>query len=517
MSRTHKAAVLAAFTYVQFALAIVTGIILVPLVLSHLGARTYGLWLTTGELVAYASMVELGVLGVMPWMLAEADGSRDRAALGRLVSNGLTVGCLVGVGFAAIAVVLWSVLPSMLWLTSNDRASVSPALAVMVVAIALTYPLRVYRAVLSGLQDVVFTGALGIVEAAITAAVTITMLMKGYGVYALGCAAAASTVFGSVAATARVAYIAPDLVWQWQRPTAAEVRALFRNGIGVWFGMFGWQIIAASSSIVITYIGHPEWVPVYACTAKLSAMSMQLGWILPDSGLIGLAQLHGEHPGSRRLAHRIEALLRLHLLLAGAGACGVLAFNPAFVTRWVGAAFFAGSSLNALLAVGIVASSLVHGYLTVAAVLGRRLPVGVITLGNAGLQLVCAVVLGHRLGLLGIAAAGPLSTALISLPAGIHLLRMSGAVTIQEFFRDSILPWLIRVVPLATAASLVGIFHASMGIWSAGLLSALLGAAYVWHMRPLYHVLPVDPRWARWLVSLRLLPPMSAATPMEQL
>jgi hypothetical protein len=37
-------------------------------------------------------------------------------------------------------------------------------------------------------------------------------------------------------------------------------------------------------------------------------------------------------------------------------------------------------------------------------------------------------------------------------------------------------------------------------------LGACSGLAYVWHMRPFYAALPFDPRWSRWLVSLRLVP-----------
>ena len=274
----------------------------------------------------------------------------------------------------------------------------------------------------------------------------------------------------------------------------------------MWFGTFGWQIIAASHSIVITYIGHPEWVPVYSCTLKLSALLTQLGWVLPDSGLIGLAQLRGEQPGSTRLADRVGALIQLHLLLAGASVCGVLAFNPAFVTRWVGGAFFAGLDINAIFAVGIVTSSLVHGCMTAVAVLGRRLQVGVVP---------CAIVLGHRFGLRGIAAAALLSTLLTTLPAAIHLVRSSTTVAIRSFVTSSVMPWLLRATPLVAVAATVGIFHESVGVGLAAVASIVIGLAYVWQMRPLYQLLPLDPRWARWLVSLRLMPQISTAT-MEQ-
>jgi O-antigen/teichoic acid export membrane protein len=515
MTRTRKAAVLAGFTYVQYALSIVTGIVLVPLILKYLGARPYGLWLTTGELLAYASMIELGVLGVLPWMLAEADGMENRTAMRRLVSSGLAVGCIVGLGFAVVSIVLWQLLPSALRLDGADRAMIVGPLGIIVASTAVTYPLRVYRAVLAGLQDVTVNGAIGIVEASITAVVTIAMLLKGGGIYSLACASAAASIVGTSLGAARAAWIAPDLFWQWKRPTIPELRVLLGHGIGTWFGSFGWQIIAASNSIVITYLGHPEWVPVYACTTKLCGLLMQLGWVVPDSGLIGLAQLHGAEPRSERLASRIVALLHVHLLLAGASACMLLAFNPAFVTRWVGPTFFAGLPVNGILAAVIVSMSLVHGCQTISSVLGRRMAVGIVTLVNAAVQVVAAIVLGRRFGLSGVAAASVVSAWGTSMPAGIILLRSVTTVTVRGFNEDAIKPWLRRFAPLVVIASAVGVMSMWLGVWFAACSAAAIGSAYLWQMRALYQILPLDPRWARWLVSLRLLPAIPRAVPVE--
>jgi O-antigen/teichoic acid export membrane protein len=517
MSRTRKAAVLAVFSYAQYGLAVGTGLVLIPLILRHLGGRTYGLWLTTGEVLAYASMVELGMLGVLPWLIAQTDGSGSRAAVRTLVSTGLVAALVFSVCFAGAAAALWTLLPAVLRLTAADRATIGPPLLIIVAATTAAYPLRVYRALLVGLQDVVFTGALGVAEAALSAVVTIVMLVKGYGPYALACGSAASSVVGSVASLVRASALAPDVVWQWTRPAGADVSRLFSNGLGAWFGAVGWQIIAASNSVVITYLGHPEWVPIYSCTAKLSTLFTQLGWVLPDSGLIGLAQLHGEQPGSARLALRISALLRLHLLLAGAAVCGVLAFNPEFVTRWVGPSLFGGLALNGLLAATVVVYSVVHGFMTVTAVLGRRLAVGAATLANAALQVAVAVLLGHRLGLHGIALAGLFSALAVSVPCGLYLLQSSTALTVRALVVDSLVPWAVRAVPLAGLAALVGKFHESAGIGASAVMSLGIAVAYGWHMRSLYGVLPLDPRWVRWLVTLRLAPPAPAVTSAGQL
>jgi hypothetical protein len=78
VSRTKRAGIAVGFGYLQFALAIVSGIALVPFVLHQVGSERYGLWLGFGELVAYSARVDGGVLGVLPWLVAERDGAGDR-------------------------------------------------------------------------------------------------------------------------------------------------------------------------------------------------------------------------------------------------------------------------------------------------------------------------------------------------------------------------------------------------------------------------------------------------------
>lgn len=507
MSRTRKAALTAVFAYAQWALAVVPGLLLLPLTLSVLGARTYGLWLAFGEVLAYAAMVDPGVVSVLPWMVAEAEGAGNRPALRRLVWNGMAAGAFAAAGYVLVVAALWIVVPAAIPLTAADRATLAAPLVLLVAVTAITYPFRVLRAVLTGLQDVVFNGMLAAAEVAINVTVLASLLLGGYGVWALAWATAGASLFVAVASVARMAYLAPDLLLHPERPTLAGLGLLLRNGAGPWMSSFGWQLLAASQGIVITYLGHPEWVPIYACTSKMSAVLTQLGWVVPDSGLVGLAQLSGERPRSDRVRQMVGALLQLNLLLGGAAACGMLAFNPAFVVRWVGEGLFGGLQLNFLLAAGIILYSFVHGLMTSAGVIGNRLEVGIITLVNGLLQLAGALVFGARWGLSGVAAAGLLTAVVTSVPAGLWVLRAADAAQIRDLARDIVLPWARRAALLLAVAAGVGVFSQALGVWVAAVAAITLGAVYVWVMRPLYRILPMDPRWMGWLVSLRIVAP----------
>lgn len=511
MSRVKRAAITAGFAYVQFGLAIVTGIVLVPLTLHYLGARSWGLWLATGELLGYAGMADVGVLGVLPWMIAEADGRNDRETMRRLVGHGVWLGCAIAVVYAAVALLLWSFLPSVLRFTDQDRTLVGAPFLFLVVANAASHPFRVFRAAIGGLQDALFNGVLSIGHSVLTASVTIVMLMNGYGLYALAAAAGLPPFIAFAVSIARLRRIRPDLMSGWTRPSLAEARYLLTNGAGTWLAAIGWQMLAATNAIVITYIGHPEWVPVYSCTAKLGQMTTQLAWVTPDSALVALAQLYGEGRGAERLRHVVLMMLRLHLLLSGAALCGLLAFNPAFVTAWVGREFFGGLTLNALMAIGVVLYSLSHGVITTASVLGNRLQVGYASLANGIAQIGLALTLGRSWELHGIAAAGLVAGLATSIPAGILLLGPATGLTARHLARDLMAPWAARAGVLVVLAATAGVFHRTLGLALSSVVAAAISIAYLWQMRPLYAGLPLDARLVGWLVRVRLMPPPAAS------
>lgn len=512
MSRIRKAMIAASFGYMQYGLALVTGLVLVPLVLHHVGPRSYGLWLASGELLGYAATADLGVLGVLPWLFAEADGRRDRDLMRRLLANGLLVGSVVGVGFALFVTMLWHLLPTTVGLGAEDQASLRAPLALLVVATVIALPFKVFSGLLAGLQDVRFNGRLAVAQAAAGVVVTLVLLGRGHGLLALSAGSVTSLLVVSSGTFLRARLLAPDLFRGWPRPTWTAQRDLLVNGTGVWLGGFGWQLLSASNGLVMTSLGRPEWVAVYACSAKLSAMATQLAWVIPDAGLIGLAQVNGERDGAARMGALVVMMLRLHLLLAGGATCLLLAVNPTFVSHWVGSSLFGGSPLNALLSVAIVTSSLVHGLLAAVSVLGRRLPAGLLTLATGLAQIGGAWVLGRVFGLPGIAAAAILAAAFVAVPAGVRLLRPALTMSLISLWRGLVCPWAVRAAPLAFAAGLVGLGYQRLAVPITIALTVAIGGAYLWQMRPLYAGLPADPRVTRWLTSLRILPDRPAAT-----
>ncbi|HEU0302242.1 MAG TPA: hypothetical protein VFR37_22485 [Longimicrobium sp.] len=510
MSRTTRAGIAAGFGYLQFGLALASGILVVPFVLRSVGSEAYGVWLGFGELVAYSAMADLGVLGVLPWLVAEADGRGDREEMRTLVSAGVVAATLAAVVFALLALGLLALAPGITGVSGAQRAQVIGPLMLLVAGMAAAYPVRVFHALLIGLQDVAFAGRLGVAQAVLNVALILGLLAAGQGLYALAAAASVPTLFVACASWVRARRIAPELLRGWRWPSARLLGSVTAQGIGGWIGGLGWRMISATSNLVILSIAGPVAAVTYALTARLADVLTQMSWQVPDAGLVGLAQLKGEGQ-AERARQIVISILRLTLIGAGVVACAVLAFNPSFVSLWVGPGRFAGLTTNALVAAGAIALSLGHSLFTTAATLGARVQVGFATVAQGIVHLAAAVLLGRLFGLPGVAAATLLGTALVAYPAGVHYLRRVTGLGHADLWRGALAPWSARAALLLLLGLAVGIAGWRAAVWPPLLLAPGLAVLYVWWMRPLYAGLPLPERLRPVLARLRLVPEQGGA------
>lgn len=484
MSRTRRASVTASFTYLQFALSIVVGVALVPFVLHRVGERLYGYWLASGEVLAYAAMADLGVMGVVPWLVAEADGRGDRRAIQRIMSTAVCAALFVSAIYGGLVLLLWRVAPSILSLAPADRAAIAGPLMVIACVTAVVLPLRIAGSTLVGLQDVKFYGAMSTATWAMDLVVTVSLLLNGYGLYALALGAAVPSLISSVVMVLRLRALAPDLVHRWPRPSAREVARLFREGFGAWLGAWGWRLSIATDAIVLASLGHPVWITMLAMTAKLGQMMTQMSWVPGDSSLVGLAQLSGEQR-PERLRDAVSAVFRVYLALATGGTCILLAVNGAFVSGWVGAHLFAGGGVNAVLAILIVVSTLSHGMAVVVSALGKRMHVGLAALCSGTIQVGLALVLGRRFGLIGIPLASLSAQAIVLIPLLLPALAERTGLGISGLARQVVWPWASRSLPLIVVCAIAGASPLPLSFPGAVVAGVLVGLAYAWFARPL--------------------------------
>lgn len=90
------------FNYAQTAFLIVYKVVLTSLYLRYSSEMTFGVWLATGNLVAWLSLVDPGLNAVIQQRIAAAYASGDNPAVSRLRTHSYMLSVLLASAVAAI-------------------------------------------------------------------------------------------------------------------------------------------------------------------------------------------------------------------------------------------------------------------------------------------------------------------------------------------------------------------------------------------------------------------------------
>jgi O-antigen/teichoic acid export membrane protein len=503
LGRKDRAVLNVVFSYGNLGIALAAAFILTPLILHRIDTRQYGYWLSSGEILGYAALFDMGVLGLVPWLIAEADGRDDAAKIRWLVSHAMTMAIFVMIGFIITSAAGAWLLSHAQGMNRTTWSAIISPLFIMVALMAASYCLMAYQALLSGLQDVTFLGFASAARSILSFALVAFILCRGGQLYALAIGTALPNLLMAIASFFRARYRYPELCHNWPRPSIGGIKALGKESIGPWIGTLGLGFIERSQAVVITGFGRPELAPVYVGTAKLTQVFANVISILLDSALVGVAQLNGENQESQK-REVILALLRIQLVASGLIACLALAINPSFVCLWIGPRFFGGLVFNALLAMLLLVAGLTYSVVKIVAVQGQRLAIGRITVIQGLAHLLLTILLGALFGLSGMVLGAILACAFITLRESTKLLRSQIDLEEGELSRLIIYPWAIRAAALLALSALIGVFFRASQIWQLLFPSGAIIFAYVYWMRPYWKGLPLPATLNYWLTRVGL-------------
>jgi O-antigen/teichoic acid export membrane protein len=511
MSRTRRAILGAGFQYAQLGLTLVSGAVIFPLTIRAVGVDTFGVWLATGEVVGYLVLGDLGVLTILPILVAARDGAGDRPGITRLTTDGFVVAAAAAGVVAAAAVGVWFFGIAFLGTVAASQPDLGPALITVLGLAAAGMLVRPLSVVLQGFQDVVFCGWLGLAQAALTAGLTIGLVVVGgCGIVGLAVSTALPPVLVGLTAGVRILAVHPDVL-RMTRPSGAGVWYLIREGFGSWLSGFGVRLLTGSASVILAGAGRAADATLYAATLKAGQLLQIAAWILPDSALVGVSQVRsaGRPDVIRRT---VLSLLAMALLLNGTAAFAVLAGNAALVRVWLGPGLFAGHVVNAAIAANIVAGALVTGLFKAVGVAGYRPAVGVATIVYGGLSAALAFGLGRYSSLAWVAAAPVLAAAGFAIPLGLWLLPKVYPVSAADVV-GWWLAWAGRSAPFLAAAAIIGWALADNPVWCFTAAIAL-GLVYLAAVRPLIVLIPWPATAARILSRVRVIPAGLAPEPV---
>lgn len=498
MSRTRRYLGGVVWTYASMAVVLVIGMWLTPFYLRQLTAERYGLWLVGAQILAYLLLFDVGVVSIVPRETAYATGR----------SGGISGGELPSIVSDAFHVVLWqtplvAAASVAVWLGLPERwAQLSVPLGCVLAAFVLLFPFRLSPAVLQGLQDLGFLSRLQLTSWAVTTAVSVALVVEGFGLAALAAGWIAGQIVTATLATTRLWLKFPGAVpAHLHAPGWARAKAYLSRGGWVSVSQVAQVLLTGTDVLILGILLGPLPVVVYSCTGKLVAVLANQPQVLTQAAAPALAELRtGGTPERLRVVS--AALTQAMLFVSGLIACAVIAANRPFVTWWVGPQQFGGMRLTLLLAAVML---LRHWNTTMVYTLfafGRERRIALTSVTDGLLTTGGALVLVRMCGIQGAALASLLGVSAVSIPLNLRALTRDLSIGAGDVF--AWWPWGLRFLVAAGIALAIGLGGGTSSFALAAASACAATAAYLLlTVRPVLasplgaYVSDIAPAWTR--------------------
>jgi len=355
-SRRRSTLLLAAGGYVNTAIVIVQGLLLMPLYLHYIGAHTYGLWLASGGMLAMLGLVNFGVGSMVIQRVASSYGNQDMAKAGIYFINGVVVylGICLLVSMLGWLISIW--LPNILKLSESEGVLIQQcfllALAGMVVAV-FNECLRGFSQAL--LRPVVPMAAMALGRT-FGIVLSVWMLFDDFGLWAIP----AGTVLSEVIILMVNVCYSSVLFRMLDAEIKVDKKVLkeYMHTSPALLGARAGQTLSQESEpLLITMFLAPEITAIYMITRKAADMVFLLLSVIYGSSHSSFSHLVGErdHEKTKNMALKLVLLVFVTSVVGFATYAGA---NQAFVSVWVGKDFVLDQSVILLLGMGFFVRAL---------------------------------------------------------------------------------------------------------------------------------------------------------------
>lgn len=461
-------------SYLNLGVTWIIQLLMVPLLLGHLGAATYGLYAALTSVVGYFSLLTFGSSLTVPRFVADHAARGEHDALSRFVSTYFAVYLVIALAGLAAGFAVAPLLTSALKVPPGLAGAVAPAWRLVVAGWAAGLGAGFLQSLLTGLGQVHLSNLASSGRTVLNLALAAAILWAGGRLDTLLVGLLAAALLAGIALFVLVRLFHPEIRIT---PSLAEWATLRRSGRPAAY-YFLMQIAAlavmGTDNIVISVFLGVDKVAAYAVAFQLWALAIAALWSGVDVLLPFFARWAARDATE---SLRLAFLRATKFAIAGTILAAVLmaAYGRRAIGWWVGPSLFVGNGVLWVFCLMLLIATPIHTAALVLAGLGRhRAP----ALGGgieALLNLALSILLVRRLGVLGVAlgtlVAGLLTNGWIAPRAACRELGISVRAYLAAAVAPSLAP---AVVTIAVTALLVGPTGGSSLVT---VLAALLGVA----------------------------------------
>ena len=319
-------------SYVQWIISALVGVIYTPIMLRYLGNGEYGVYSTATAVISFLAMLDLGFGQTLVRydVKYRSEGKQNTAELcrGTLFLLYLILGAL------SLALGLLAADGSGLFFgakfTSGELDSLGRTLRILVIHLALSFPLSVFTSLLTAQEKFVAVKGANILSTLLTYGGILLALMSGgrSPELALVTTAVSLAVKGALAL---YACFGLKLRLRFGRPEPGMLGELFRFSFFIFVNILIDQLYANTDKFILGALWGTAAVTVYTVGVQFNSLFQQLSTAISGVYLPHVTRLHARGADGKALSPLFLQVGRVQFLLLAFVLSGFVAFGRQFL------------------------------------------------------------------------------------------------------------------------------------------------------------------------------------------
>lgn len=443
------------WTWGRLGVGVVTGFLVAPFLIRHLGSTAYGLWVVIGSLTSYFGLLDFGTRGSVGRNVAYAHAKGDRNGVAALASTAAVILCTVA------GMVLAATFAASFWLTdlfdvpAGEIEAAQWAFRLVGITIALNFALGVFDGLLWGLQQFGTINRIEIVFDLVRTVVTFWVVGAGHGLIAL--AVITLSTAAAIHLAKLVAYV--WLIGGWplspRLVNRGSARLIFGYGLWNFLLIVGRMVTDQSATLIIAARLGIAHVTPFSIAQSLVRYAYLVSARSAEVFIPVAATLHAQDDGHRQQRLLLEGG-RYSLILSLFFLPGYLFLGQPFIALWVGDGFEQSAVLLGIISLGEALPLAQNVGRAVLLGAGRPRVLAMVSMVENVVTIAAALAVARPYGLLGIAVVYAVCGALGRGIAQVVLVCRVAHIPVGTYVRKAVVPALVVVaIPAVGLALLV--------------------------------------------------------------
>lgn len=431
----------------QYAIFIILQVILTPLILKIAGQEVLGAYSIIMQIVGYGILLDLGFSVALSRFLSQTFGLNDQ---GNRFTEIFTIGrvflLLTNLVFATLIFLVALKIGDVIVASESIISQARFALYFLSAWTIVRTPLALYNHGLMATQNMAAANIIAIIGNMSRLLLSLILVYTGFGLIGL---IAANILSEALTFAIQMKYFKkkyPNYSFGWRVADNKLFKEIFSFGVKYWGVNLAGVLFLGSDSIIVGNLYGASAASVFYTTKIPAFLAFQFIFRLSDNAAPAANELFSQGNLDALKAAYLK-IMRYSLLLAIPLSIGIIGFNEAVITAWVGAVQYAGNIMSLAMAAFVLTQVVNHINAMITLAAGDMRRWSAVSIWTSLMSLVLSYWLGKMFGMQWVMVA----IALMDIPNVIFLFKRSLTglkLSVMRIWREAFVPVLWVCLPL---------------------------------------------------------------------